>query len=217
MAQFKTLCVKGFTAAIHGMRMPMKSLDKADSWVTEDNFYFGENDYKLAANLCKAGPEHAKWMRQVYAWVDITAPRFWWSEFDTYKIGTSANSESTMHTITKKVLSLSDFELPERLAGHAELAKAFKTYLDVLNSAIAGYNLPVEMEGDKEWKEECFQIIKAFLPESFVQTRTVCISYAALANMYAQRKNHRLPQWNKDFVEWVHTLPYSEFITREKW
>ena len=155
---FNTLDVQGFDSAMRGMRNPLKSYDKADSeWTLDysgEHFTIGPNDYKLAKGLWKGGTEHRKWMRQVIVWVEITAPRYWWSEFDTYKIGTSANSESTMHTI-----------------------------------------------------------LKAMLPESFLQKRTICLNYEVLATMYRQRKNHRLPQWSRDFVSWVKTLPYNQFIT----
>ena len=114
--EFNTLDVQGFDSALRGMRNPLKSYDKADSeWALDysgEHFIIGPNDYKLAKSLWKGGTEHRKWMRQVIVWVEITAPRYWWSEFDTYKIGTSTNSESTMHTILKEDFNVSEFEWP---------------------------------------------------------------------------------------------------------
>ena len=216
MATFETLDVSGLPSAIYGMRLPLKSHLKSDSWTDAGHFMLGPNDYKLAKSLFNSGPEHAKWTRQVMVWVNISAPRYWWSEWDTYKVGTSANSESTMHTIEKRPLTVNDFELPEGFAEkYPSKYETFTNYITFLNDLISAYNLPIELPQDKEYKEDMFRILKACLPESFVQKRTVCLSYATLANIYKQRKMHRLPQWNTDFVAWVKTLPYSEFITGE--
>ena len=216
MAIFETKEVSGLPSAIYGMRLPLKSHLKSDSWTDAGHFMLGPNDYKLAKSLFNSGPEHAKWTRQVMVWVDITAPRYWWSEWDTYKVGTTANSESTMHTITKRALTYDDFEMPEDFATkHPSQYNTFLDYISFLNGLINGYNLPIELPQDKEYKEDMFKILKSCLPESFMQKRTVCLSYATLANIYKQRKNHRLSQWNTDFVNWVKTLPYSEFITGE--
>ena len=210
--EFNTLDVQGFDSALRGMRNPLKSYDKADSeWTLDyggEHFAIGPNDYKLAKGLWKGGTEHRKWMRQVIVWVEITAPRYWWSEFDTYKIGTSANSESTMHTILKEPFNQSQFEWPKFDNGDWDIMAAFNDYIDVIKTA---RDRAGEVYGEK--KEYYQQMLKAMLPESFLQKRTICLNYEVLATMYRQRKNHRLPQWRESFTSWVKTLPYSEFIT----
>ena len=173
-----------------------------------NNFIIGPSDYKLAKGLWKGGTEHRKWMRQVIVWVEITAPRYWWSEFDTYKIGTSANSESTMHTILKESFNQSQFEWPQFNGSDKIIENIFNEYINSIK-LIRDYANKTEGED----KEHYQQILKAMLPESFLQKRTICLNYEVLATMYRQRKNHRLPQWSKDFVSWVNTLPYNEFIT----
>ena len=209
---FQTLDVQGFDSALRGMRNPLKSYNKVDSkWVldnADEHFIIGPNDYKLAKNLWKGGTEHRKWMRQVIVWVEITAPRYWWSEFDTYKIGTSANSESTMHTILKEDFNISQFEWPKFNGSDWDIMAAFNDYIDTIKIVRDRAN---EVTGsDREYYQ---QMLKGMLPESFLQKRTVCLNYEVLATMYRQRKNHRLPQWSKDFVSWINTLPYNEFIT----
>jgi len=212
MAKFQTLDVQGFMPALHGMRHPLKSYGNADSGYSSftSEVKIGPNDYNLAKRLCKAGsPEHAKFLRQICVWVDITAPRFWWSEFDTYKIGTTANSQSTMHRLTKDGIKEEDFCF---IFGEDEIAnKAMRNYIKEINDLINLYN---SLESG-DIKEQYFEKIKAMLPEGYMQTRTVSLNYQVLRTMYNQRKNHRLSHWNTDFVNWVHTLPYSEFITDE--
>ena len=212
MAKFQTLDIQGFMPALHGMRHPLKSYGSADSGYSgfSSEVKIGPNDYDLAKRLCKAGsPEHAKFLRQIVAWVDITAPRFWWSEFDTYKIGTTANSQSTMHRLTKDGIKEEDFCF---IFGEDEIAnKAMRNYIKEINDLINLYN---SLESG-DIKEQYFEKIKAMLPEGYMQTRTVSLNYQVLRTMYNQRKNHRLSHWNTDFVNWVHTLPYSEFITDE--
>ena len=212
MAKFQTLDIQGFMPALHGMRHPLKSYGNADSGYSSftSEVKIGPNDYNLAKHLCKAdGSEHAKFLRQIVVWVDITAPRFWWSEFDTYKIGTTANSQSTMHRLMKDGIKEEDFCF---IFGEDEIAnKAMRNYIKEINDLINLYN---SLEpGDI--KEQYFEKIKAMLPEGYMQTRTISLNYEVLRNMYRQRKNHRLSEWNTDFVNWIHTLPYSEFITDE--
>lgn len=212
MAIFKTLEVAGIAAAMKGMRNPLKSYDKADTKV--DNFtdcVIGPNDYDLARRLWKGGTEHRKYLRQIYVCVDIWAPRFWWSEFDTYKIGTTANSESTMHTLLKEDFGLEQFELPIFEEKDWIAKSGFEAYIHILKHIRDKANICE----DRKEKEHYHQILKAMLPESFIQKRTVSLNYETLSTMYRQRKNHRLPQWNTDFVSWINTLPYSELITGE--
>lgn len=216
--RFETLEVAGWISAIEGMRAPLKSYDKSDSIdAYYDRFILGEKDYKLAKSLCKAGPEHRKWMRQIQVWVKISMPLYWWSEFDTYKIGTSANSESTMHTLTKRELTLDDFDTKYMTKeGTDNLFKYIEEYLNVTlshyNSCKQCYNIDKNPE-ELPYIEQVFIDLKSLLPTSFIQTRYVNLNYEVLHNMYHQRKNHRLPQWSKDFVSWIKTLPYSCFIT----
>ena len=210
--EFKLLQVSGFPQAIKGMRNPLKSYSKADSKVTysgcdlEPSFELGESDYSLAKRLFNGGTEHRKWMRMVYVWVDIWAPRYWWSEFDTYKVGTAANSESTMHKLKDENFNQEDFEFDWGVSEYAD--EHMEDALKALKEIQLDYQ-----KADSREKEKYHRLMKQILPESFIQKRTVCLNYEVLANMYKQRKNHRLPQWSVDFVGFINSLPYSEFIT----
>ena len=212
---FKTLDIAGAEPAIQGMRNPLQSHDKSDSHVTDGYFIIGDKDYDLAKRLILAGPEHRKFLRQIVVWVNISAPRFWWSEFDTYKIGTSANSESTMHTLLKKPITRDMFEIDFneddlKMFEDFDPEIGFDGYLYLLEE-IRQFALSMPLDE----KKYCHKLLKQMLPESFIQTRTVCLNYEVLSNMYQQRKNHKLPQWREDFVSWIKTLPHSEFITKE--
>lgn len=222
MTTFETLDIQGWSSAITGMRASYQSYHKSDSVPIADGdgsvrLSIGPDDYKLMKSLCQAGPEHAKWMRQVQVWVKITAPLYFWSEFDTYKVGTSANSESTIHTITKRHLNPYDFEYVQSQIAD-DIADAYedqlKNHIDFINNLIENYAY-YKVYDRKVEAQSVFLMIKNLLPSGFKQTRFVNLSYAVLANMYRQRKNHRLPQWSRDFVSWVKTLPYNEFITQE--
>lgn len=209
--KFETLDVQGFEPAIKGMRNPLKSYQKADSdykLIYDYNDYeweMGPNDYNLAQRLCQAGPEHRKYLQMIQVWVDITAPRYFWSEFDTYRVGIVKNSESTMHTLKKENL---DHDCVEFEWGFDQDADAVMH--DLL---FALKSLQKRMIEDKVYSEHYHRIMKGLLPEGFLQKRTVNLNYETIGNMYKQRKNHRLPEWSVDFVEWVNSLPYSEFIT----
>lgn len=209
MVSFQTIEIAGFAPAIAGMRHPLKSYDKADSSYDEDgNLHIGLNDYNLAKRLCEAGsPEHAKFLRQISVWVNIIAPRFWWAEWDTYKIGTTANSQSTMHTLIRDGIKLENIYF---VFGEDEAAnEAMQSYLNSINELIDLYKT---LEAG-EIKEQYFEKIKAMLPEGFIQARMVSLNYQVLRTMYNQRKNHRLSGWNTDFVNWIETLPMHEWIT----
>lgn len=209
MTKFETLKVEGFEPAIYGMRLPLKSHSKSDSYYDENNnFIIGPNDYNLLKKLWKAGPEHRKAIRQIQVWVNVSAARFFFQEWDTYKIGTTANSSSTMHTLLKEDFSYDQFEWPSCSGSDWDIEAAFKDYIDILKTVRDRAN-----ESSGEEKEHYHQILKAMLPESFIQKRTVNLNYETLATMYRQRKNHRLPQWNTTFVSWIKTLPYNELIT----
>lgn len=206
--------VVGWEAAIRGMRNPLNSWHKSDSghhnnpiydekhpMFIHDNpiFVVGPNDKDLMKRLRKAGTDHRKFMRMITVYVDITAPMYWWSEFDTYKIGTVANSCSKMHTIHKTEISEDLFSFD-----HVELCEVGKEYLNELEKLRVKFN---ETKDKKYW----YALIQ-LLPASFNQKRTVMLNYEVLANMYKSRKNHKLDEW-RELCEWCKTLPYSKLIT----
>ena len=204
--KFETLDVQGFYPAMKGMRNPLKSYEKGDTH-QYPALTIGKNDLDLAQRLWKAGTEHRKYLRMIQVWVDIWAPRYFWSEWDTYKVATVANSESTMHKILEEDFDEQDFEWPDFDLVDSDIEEVFRDYLNVLRTIKKRY------QEHPESKNHFLKMLKGMLPESFIQKRTVCLNYETLATMYKQRKNHRLPQWSKVFVEWVHTLPYNELIT----
>ena len=190
MVNFQTVEIAGFAPAIAGMRHPLKSYDRADTGYDEDgNLHIGMNDYNLAKRLCEAGsPEHAKFLRQIGVWVNITAPRFWWTEFDTYKIGTTANSQSTMHTLMRDGVKNEDL-YGAIFEGNSDTEnEIIFAYLNLINNKAELYKTSEE----KKVKDHCFEKVKAMLPEGFIQTRMISLNYQVLRTMYNQRKNHRL-------------------------
>lgn len=212
-----------WAAIIRGMRNPMNSWDKSDSGVecTMDKigdcgFKLGSNDLDLMKRLSKAGKDHRKFMRMIMVYTDITAPLYWWKEADTYKVGTVANSCSTMHRIHSKEFTLEDFSNE-----HLRMRS-----LNILGYTIDELNLwryiylngyPAEMDkGEIKPKDKdiWWQMIQ-LLPSSYNQKRTVMLNYEVLANVYHSRKNHKLNEW-RDFCAWIKTLPYSELITGEE-
>ena len=203
MIKIENIDVYGFEAAIRGARNPMNSWDRMDSCYNNGEFEIGENDYKLLKNLTIAGPEHRKWNRMVTVTMDITAPLYWWKEYDTYKVGTVANSCSTMHKIQAKEFTLDDFS-------HEHLNKIS---IEVLKNVILALNEARQnFIGYKE-KEYWWQMIQ-LLPTSYNQKRTVHLNYEVLGTIYHQRRHHKLSEW-VEFCDIIKTLPYSEFITRE--
>ena len=204
-------------AAIKGMRNPMNSWDKIDSKentcndISCDNcseicsqIELGKNDYDLMKRLTLAGTEHSKFLRMLPVIMDITAPLYWWKEFDTYKVGTVANSCSTMHKIADKEFTLDDFSV-ENLYEDV-IDRPFKDIIDCLNFFRGLY---IQNNDKDDW----WQMIQ-LLPSSYNQKRTVFLNYAVLANMYHQRKGHKLDEWH-DFCDMIEKLPYSEFITKD--
>ena len=203
MIKIENIDVYGFETAIRGARNPMNSWDRMDSCYNNGEFEIGENDYKLLKNLTIAGPEHRKWNRMVTVTMDITAPLYWWKEYDTYKVATVANSCSTMHKIQAKEFTLDDFSY-EHLN---------KISIEVLKNVILALNeARQDFIGYKE-KEYWWQMIQ-LLPTSYNQKRTVHLNYEVLGSMYHQRRHHKLDEW-VEFCDIIKTLPYSEFITRE--
>lgn len=214
MIRIENVDVFGWESAIRGMRNPMNSWDKSDSQFhvcsksgktscTE----IGNNDLKLMQSLVKAGTDHSKFMRMINVSCDITAPRYWWAEYDTYKVGTVRNSCSTMHKITAKEFTIDDFShehLIEDEYSKYEPIHALRYSVYVLNNCRKKY-LATK---NKDWWWQMIQI----LPQSYNQRATVQLNYATLRNMYHARKNHKLDEW-VEFCKWVKTLPYSELIT----
>ena len=240
MIKIENTEVMGWEAAIRGMRNPMNSWDKSDSFLcrevedgtcpedcsfigkcpvygTEDFFVLGDNDYTLMKNLRNAGTDHRKFMRMITVYFDITAPLYWWKEFDTYKIGTVANSCSTMHKIADKEFTLDDFSCEklinsmcmeiQEMEVRVSPMQALLTTIECLNSYRDLYN---KTKYNKYW----WQMIQ-LLPTSYNQRRTVMLNYEVLANIYKSRKNHKLDEWHT-FCDWIKTLPYSGLITIEK-
>ena len=202
---------------IEGMRNPMNSWDKSDSGfsLTENgsaSWTVGENDYSLMKKLAKAGTDHRKFMRMMPVYVRITAPLYWWKEADTYKIGTVANSCSTMHKIQEKEFTLDDFS-------HEHLVKTnlLDIIIDDLNSNRTIYNdydnQSDEFKAKFSKKDVWWQMIQ-LLPSSYNQTRNVMLNYEVLANIYKSRKNHKLDEW-REFCKWIEGLPFSYLITHE--
>lgn len=216
----------GWEAAIRGMRNPMNSWDKSDS---ERKYYggdcykgvfeVGENDLDLMKRLCKAGTDHRKFMRMITVYCDITAPLYWWKEFDTYKVGTVANSCSTMHKIQDKEFAIDDFSHEHLIEDEAfafplgggwrglDALEVLCCSIECLNKARKRYLIT---KNKKYW----WQMIQ-LLPSSYNQKRTVMLNYEVLSNMYKSRKNHKLDEWH-EFCDWIEELPYSELITGEE-
>ena len=211
MIKLENYEVMGFEHAIRGMRNPMNSWDRSDSifgfdalFKTEDgNDKIGPNDHKLMMDLAKGGSVHAKYRRMIVVYVDITAPLYWWKEFDTYKVGTVANSCSTMHKIHDKKFTLEDFSC-EHLEGMFK--NHFEETIKILNCARNVY-----LNHNKEYKEDWWQMIQ-LLPSSYNQKRTVMLDYEVLVGIYRWRKDHKLDEW-RELCKWIETLPYSEVIT----
>ena len=214
--------VVGFEHAIRGMRNSHNSWDKSDSYYTyiEDaetlqrapfEFFVGDADLELMKKLCKAGTDHRKFMRMITVYVDVTAPMYWWKEFDTYKVGTVRNSCSTMHKIMDKEFTLDDFSHEHLIVASLN---SLKRTIDDLNACRDGY-LNEDISNCPEWKKDVWWQIIQLLPSSYNQKATLMLNYEVLANIYHSRKNHRLDEWC-DFCSWIETLPYAkELICNE--
>lgn len=252
MIKFENTEVMGWEAVIRGMRNPLNSWKMSDSIFVEDGEYhdicgnsgpyngtvsdtetffeMGPNDYDLMKRLRNAGTDHRKFMRMITAYVDITAPLYWWKEHDQYKIGTVTNSCSTMHKIADKEFTLEDFSC-EHLMDLTDYEEApclednfpafeekdgesyFWTPIDILIHTIGGLNFYRQRYLETKDKKYWWQMIQ-LLPSSYNQKRTVMLNYEVLANMYKSRKNHKLTEWH-DLCDWARSLPYSELITGE--
>jgi len=210
--KIETLEFAGLRSALHGMRNPLDSWDKSDNrYTTYVNRYgietvldwkIGDADSGLSTKLQKAGPEHCKHMRQIMVWADITAPRYWWMEFDTYRLGVEKNSCSTMHKLMARPLTVGDFE--RDCFENLDLWQIISHINNVMDQYRA--------EADPDMKKTLWRGIIQELPQSYLQKRTVMMSYAALRNIYRQREGHKLREW-QIFREWVESLPESWMIT----
>ena len=205
MIKIENVDVFGWESAIRGMRNPMNSWDKSDSdshpTLVGD---IGHNDLKLMQSLVKAGSDHSKFMRMINVTLDITAPLYWWKEFDTYKVGTVRNSCSTMHKIHSKEFTLDDFS-HEHLSEYS--TDVLMKTIDTLNFYRAAY---IGNRKNEDSKYIWWQMIQ-LLPSSYNQRATVQLNYAVLRNMYHSRKNHKLDEW-RDFCAWIETLPYATVL-----
>ena len=234
--KFENTEVWGFEHSLRGMRNPKNSWNRSDSYYgcddetycdkcynvrqfcfgykNKDNYIIGANDMKLAQTLIKAGNEHRKFMRQIFVSVDITAPLYWWKEFDTYKVGTVANSTSTMHKLATTPITLDCFEIddydrnlsladnPKDDDGLDNISTFEEDIIYVLENIRQKY---LETKDKRYWKE-----LVRWLPESWLQKRTITMNYENVRNMYFQRRNHKLTEWSESFIKWVESLPYAE-------
>lgn len=214
--KFENTEVFNFQGALRGMRNPKESWDKSDSKYLgifkvdaceNTHGYIGENDLKLAQTLIKAGSEHRKFMRQIFVSVDITAPLYWWKEFDTYKVGTVSNSTSTMHKladtpITKECFEMDDFE--DIIDDDISIPSEWFCLICDLETLRKRYN---KTKDKRYWKE-----LIRLLPESWLQKRTVTMDYENLLSMCSkgQRRFHKLTEWSESFINWARTLPYAQ-------
>ncbi len=185
--------------AIRGARNPLSSWSRIDSsYDTDGNYILGQNDLDLAKRLCKAGSDHRKFIRQIIVSVDITAPLYWWKEFDTYKVATVANSTSTMHKLHSKPIELDDFS-HDKLSD--ESSDAFKAFIGFIEKKRQDF---IASKDKKDW----YDLIQ-LLPSSYNQKRTVTMNYENLLNMYYARRNHKLDEWHV-YCDWILTLPYTK-------
>jgi len=216
MIKVENVFVSDFEGAFRGMRNPLASWKKTDSNFDLNNIQLGPNDLKLAQKLIKAGPDHGKFLRQIFVSMDITAPLYWWKEMDTYKVGTVANSTSTMHTLTKEEITLDMFSFDNLdlmvSKGHSingEWELTFKDCIeDILISCNNLRNKFLETKDKRYWRA-----LIQLLPNAWNQTRTWTANYQVLRNIYNSRKNHKLSEWHT-FCEEIEKLPYSkELIT----
>ena len=199
MLTLKNTSVINFENAIRGARNPMNSWGRMDSHTEPDgSFVFGPNDLDLAMRLAKAGSDHRKYLRMVFVSVDVTAPLYWWKEYDTYKVATVANSTSTMHKIHSKPFSMDDFSCDHMTDGTKKFMETVVAELE---------NIRLRFKETKS-KDDWYDMIQ-LLPSSYNQMRTCTFNYETLINIYRARKNHKLAEWHT-FCDWIETLPYAE-------
>ena len=227
MIKLENCEVLGWEHAIRGMRNPMNSWEKSDSLVCSEcggctrgdscerycnGTFIGPNDHELMMKLANAGPVHGKFRRMITVYVDITAPLYWWKEFDTYKVGTVANSCSTMHKIHAKEFTVEDFSCEHLVKSEPIPGRTYSPF-EMLRATVHNLNVYREMFLETKDKKYWWQMIQ-LLPSSYNQKRTVMLNYEVLANIYQYRKDHKLDEW-REFCKWIESLPYSEIITGE--
>lgn len=202
MLEITNTSVMNLENAMRGARNPMNSWEKSDSAYDEDGHYIlGKNDIGLGMRLCRAGSDHRKFIRQILVSADITAPMYWWKEFDTYKVGTVANSTSTMHKIQAKEFAREDFS-------HDHMSGTALACLDGIIACLEACRLRFLETKDKTYWYDMIQL----LPSSYNQLRTVTMNYEVLVNIYYARRNHKLEEWHT-VCRWIESLPYAgEFI-----
>lgn len=202
MIKLERCSVMNLENAMRGARNPMNSWGRIDSYYDEEsNYVLGDNDLDLGMRLCKAGSDHRKFLRQIFISIDITAPLYWWKEYDTYKVGTTANSTSTMHKIHSKPFELEDFSCDHMTESSLVVMQNMITELEALR---------IQFNETKD-KAYWYSIIQ-LLPSSYNQMRTCTMTYENLRSMYHARKSHKLQEWH-GFCDWVESLPYAqEFI-----
>ena len=206
MLSVQHTAVMNMENAMRGARNPLNSWDRMDSWTDEAGvFHFGENDLSLARRLCAAGSDHRKFIRMIFVSVDVTAPLYWWKEYDTYKVATAANSTSTMHKIHSKPFSLEDFS-------HDHMTPGTLAYMETVVEKLEEIRLRyLETKSKEDW----YDMIQ-LLPSSYNQMRTCTFNYETLVNIYFARKNHKLAEWHT-FCDWIRSLPYGpELIIAEE-
>ena len=245
MIKIENAEVVGWEHAIRGMRNPMNSWARSDSHECDcgeyaavrvlgdaaykvfcpmykadhkpaklcggeakRDFCIGENDHALMMRLAKAGPEHAKYRRMIVVYADVTAPLYWWKEYDTFKVGTVANSCSTMHKVTAKQFDLQDFS-------HEHLTIASSIALKEVIYNLNYWRAQHDLAYTEKRRKECWWQLIQLLPSSYNQKRTIMLNYEVLANIYKQRKNHKLDEWT-EFCKWIEELPYSVLITGKR-
>ena len=200
MIRLERTSVMNFENALRGMRNPMNSWDKSDSYYDEKGtFVVGQTDLDLGHRLATAGSDHRKFLRQIFVSVDITAPLYWWKEFDTYKVGTVANSTSTMHKIHAKAFERDDFSHDRMDEGGLALLDTTIAYLEAERQKFLE---------DKTNRQPWHNMIQS-LPSSYNQMRTVTLNYENLINIYYARRSHKLPEWHV-FCDWIESLPYAK-------
>lgn len=207
MIKIENTEVMGFETAIRGMRNPMNSWNKSNSYFDSEDYILGDDDLKLASKLAKAGSDHAKFRRMITVSMDITAPLYFWKEFDTYKIGTASNSCSTMHKIHSKEFTIDDFSCEQLYA--VDNRNVYRLVpLDLMSNIVAVLNDAREVYLRTGLKEDWWQMIQ-LLPSSYNQRRTIMLNYEVLANQYKSRRTHKLDEW-KGYCSWIESLPYAK-------
>lgn len=234
MLKIENAEVFGWEHAIRGMRNPMNSWEKSDSRMVYcdgecsscdayelfsddscmtalgENIIIGPNDRELAVKLAKAGTDHRKFMRMITVYLDITAPLYWWKEFDTYKVGTVTNSCSTMHKIAAKEFTLEDFSCEHLISDEAIPGRVYSAK-GMMEATVDNLNMFRKLYLETQDKKYWWQLIQ-LLPSSYNQRRTIMLNYEVLANIYKSRRNHKLDEWHT-LCDWIEVLPYSELIT----